>query len=92
MSNNYNFLFNYFVTKKSISINNLDRELNLLNIKDNDKKSILKIYNNDIKTFIQKNKFEKDNLISIDKSNFLKNLSINFFDKYLLRGNIDFFF
>ena len=92
MDNNYKFLFNYFVTKKSISINNLSRESNLLNITDNDKKSIIELYKNDINTYIQKNKFTKNDLTYINQSNFFKNLSINFFDKYLLRGNIDFFF
>ena len=57
MNNNYKFLFNYFVTKKNISINNLEEDLNLLNIKNEDKNSILEIYKNEIKTFIQKNKF-----------------------------------
>lgn len=78
MNNNYKFLFNYFVTKKSISINNLDRDLDLLNIRDNDKKSIIELYKNDINTYIQKNKFTKNDLTYINQSNFFNNLSINF--------------
>lgn len=90
MSNNYNFLFNYFKTKKSISFNNLEKNNNIFYIKYNDEKSILKNYSLEIKLYIDKN-LKNSDIKNIESSKILTNLS-DIFNKLLSNKNIEDFF
>ena len=90
MSNNYNFLFNYFKTKKSISFNNLEKNNDIFYIKYNDEKSILKNYTLEIKSYIDKN-LKNSDIKNIESSKILTNLS-DIFNKLLSNKNIEDFF
>lgn len=90
MSNNYNFLFNYFKTKKSISFNNLEKNNNIFYIKYNDEKSILKNYSLEIKSYIDKN-LKNSDIKNIESSKILTNLS-DIFNKLLSNKNVEDFF
>lgn len=80
MNNNYKFLFNYFKTKKSISIDNLERNTNIFKIKNSDKVSILKKYDYDIKLYIETNNLSKNDLKIIEKDEILKKISDDYYN------------
>ena len=90
MINNYNFLFNYFKIKKNISLDNLEQNNYIFNIKYNDEKSILENYNLEIKSYIDKN-LKNSDIKNIESSKILNNIS-DIFNKLLLNKNIQEFF
>lgn len=88
MNNSHKFLFNYFITKKNISI----KEEYISRIKYEDKKSILQKYYFEIKNFINTNKLSNSDLKKIDKFEILKKISELYETELLKKNNIDYFF
>ena len=89
--NNYSFLYNYFIIKKNISINNLENNENIFKIKIDDEISILNKFRLDIENYIVHNKISNNDLKIIEKFEILKYLSDNYFEKNILKGDIELF-
>jgi hypothetical protein len=80
------FPFNYFLTKKNISLQKIQNIPNLSDIiKINTKESILKKYKNNIEEYIKKNNLK---ISDIEKFKYLENISNNF-NTLLITKNVE---
>ena len=81
------FPFNYFLTKKNISLLKIQNIPNISNIiKINTKESILKLYKSEIEDYIKKNNLK---ISDIEKFKYLENISNNYFNVLLSTKNIE---